>query len=189
MAAAATEGANAARLWLAHRLDAATATAAQAFLSETAEALSIASGDATSVRVLSADGAWLLPLAAHHPNAAIQRAMTASMRQSAERVDSGLWRPVVNERRIVSYDITDRTIPAEASPVQAEFMRTYPVTRVMGAPVLLGDEVVGGVSLVRFVDQRAFTEGDCGLLVDVAARAASAIDFGGLRLLIPEGLT
>jgi GAF domain-containing protein len=183
------DGATAARKWLESRITAAATEAAQVFLRETAEALSIASGDATSIRVLSAGGTWLFPLAAHHPNGAIQRAMNESMRQSAERADSGLWVPVINERRLVMFDITDRTIPVDASPSQAAFLRRYPVTRVMGVPVIDRADVVGGVSLVRFVDERQFSEADCALLADVAARAARAIDFGRLRHLDPEGLT
>lgn len=170
-------------------MNAAAATAAQAFLRETAEALSIASGDATSIRVLSADGKWLYPLASHHPNPAIQRSIDASMRESAERADAGLWHPVINERRLASYDVSERTAPPDASATQADFIEKFPVTRVMGAPVVLNDEVVGGVCLVRFVDQRPFSESDCGLLVDVAGRIAFAIECGRLQYLDPEGLT
>jgi GAF domain-containing protein len=189
VAGAADEGVSAAWRWLNHRATAAASEAAQTFLRETAEILSIASGDATSIRVLSAGGKWLLPLAAHHPNATIQREMTESMRHSAERTDSGLWQPVIDERRLVMFDITDRKVPPEASPTQAAFLRTYPVTRVMGMPVIDRADVVGGVSLVRFVDERPFSEEDCALLGDVAKRAARAIDFGQLRFLDPEGLT
>jgi GAF domain-containing protein len=183
------DGASAAAAWLERRVNAESATAARAFLRQTAESLSIASGDSTGIRVLSADRNWLYPLAVYHPIAEIQEAMLEAITRSPERVDAGLWMPVIDECRTVVYQFTDRAIPPEASPSQAAFLRTYPVTWAMFAPVTLDDEVVGGVSLARFVDTRRFTDGEGQLLLEVAARAASAIDFGRLRDVDPEGPT
>jgi GAF domain-containing protein len=189
MAGTAENWGNAAVEWLERRVSAATQAAAQEFLRQTAESLSIASGDATGIRVLSNDGKRLQPLAVHHPSPEIERAMFEAIRRAPERADAGLWMPVIDERRTVVHQLTDHTVPPEASPNQAAFIRTYPLTWVMFTPVLLHDEVVGGVSLARFVDTRPFTEADGKLLFEVAARAASAIDFGSLRDLGPERLT
>lgn len=148
-------------------------------LRDAAEALSIASGDGVSIRVRSSDGEWLLPLAAHHPNPTLQEAMWDAMRHTAIKPGQGLWEAVINERRTVAYDLTGE-IPDNAAPAQVEFVKTYPVTHVVGAPVVLDDKIIGCVSLVRYVDRRPFSDNDCALLEDVAARVAVAIDFGHL---------
>lgn len=135
--------------------------------------------------MLSADCKWLFGLAAHHPNSEIRAAMVDAMRRTAEPVRSGVWRPVIENRVTMRWNTTNQRVPEEASPEQAAFLRTYPVTRIMGVPVLDGARVLGGVSLVRFVTDRDFSEGGEGLLHDVAARAAQAIDFGALAHISP----
>lgn len=173
------DGPTAARIWLQQRVQAQAATAAQNLLRDTAEMLSIASGDGVAIRVCSKDGQWLLPLAAHHPNPTIQTAMWENMRETAIPLASGVWAQVVGERRTLTYDLRTE-IPPSALPVQVEFVRTYPVTYLMASPVDLNDAIVGCVSLVRYVNAKAFSDNDQSLLEDVARRAAKAIDFGQL---------
>ena len=173
------DGPTAARLWLQQHVDTRTAAAAQTLLRDTAEILSIASGDGVAIRVCSKDGQWLLPLAAHHPNPTIQTAMWDNMRHTAVSIAGGLWAEVVEARKTTAYDLR-QPLPDNALPSQVEFLQTYPATHLLTTPVLLGEAIVGCVSLIRYVSQEPFSDNDRLLLEDVARRAASAIDFGRL---------
>ena len=173
----------AARWWFRHRMDTEVALSTQHFLRRITEDLSIASGDGAALRVLSADGRWLLGLTAHHPNRRIEAALVTATHETAQPAESGLWRPVLEEGLTVVYRTAGRVVPEGASPEQAAFIRAYPATRIMVGPVVLDGRRLGGVSLVRFVVDRDFSATDEALLQDVAVQAARAIDFGGLSAL------
>ncbi|MER5673679.1 GAF domain-containing protein [Pseudonocardia alni] len=157
--------------WLRAQLDREVDCSVHTLLGAMTERLSIAAGSAATLRRLSADGEWLSPVAAHHPDPGMTAAMTAIMEETAPRARSGLWRPVVEERRAVRYRVDPGSTPAEASDEQARFLDRFPVTAVLGVPVEHDGRLVGGTALVRYSVPRPFDDADEALLVDFAARA------------------
>lgn len=168
-AAAEDEVVDVRRAWLLDRVDRRVAAAIDDALRTVVEHLAVATGDAVSLRSLSRDGAELVPVAAHHPDPEVDRAMSEVMARSAP-VRSGLWQPVVEHRRPARYVLDPAEPDPQASPEQQEFIRRFPITAVVGVPLLEGDEVVGGMSLVRFTDRRPFEDADEELLQACSAR-------------------
>jgi GAF domain-containing protein len=172
--------ADAATAWLLSRLDQRCAEAAQELLVSMVEDLALATSEAVSLRVLSTDRKWLLPVVAYHPDPMLHERMTEVMTSTAQTADSGLWRRVLAERRPVRWHIAPGDVPADASAEQAEFLRRWPLRAVLGVPLIARDrgELIGGVSLVRFVRDEPFTDSDEALLVAFARRGELAL---GLR--------
>lgn len=177
----------AARHWLRRRVDALSHAAAERFLREAAEAVSVASGDACGIRVRSHDGSWL-PVVVHHPDPMVQAEMQKVMDHSARVHGLRMWDDATRRGETVAFDVGDDAIRSQADEVQAEFLRSFTVTRVLGAPVVLNDEIVGGVGLARYVDRRPFSDDDRAMLHETAERVAKAIDFGRLGETDPAGV-
>lgn len=163
-----------AHAWVRARADRTVLGAADTLLGTLAAHLSTATGDAVTVRALSPDGRLLLPVAAHDVDADRREAMGRLMTMTAS-VDEGLWRPVIQQRAPRRWQIPAAEPPGEASPEQRDFMARYPVRAVLGAPLLVGDDLVGGVSLVRFSVTTPFTVGDEDLVVDLAVELAAVV--------------
>ena len=148
----------------------------EALLGVVAERVSGATGDACTVRLLSEDGLWLRPVAGHHPDPELKAAIWDVMLDTAQRADAGVWRPVMEERRTIRVAVPPQGTPPDASAAQAEFIRRYPMTGIMGAPLLARGRVIGGLSLVHYGRQDPYTDDDEAFLKDLADRAALAID-------------
>jgi len=148
----------------------------EAILRTVAETVAEETGDACTVRLLSDDGLWLRPVAAHHPDPTLKAAIWEIVRGTADRTDSGVWRPVVEEGRVVRLGVPRDVIPSEASEAQAEFIRRHPMSGIMGAPLIARGRTLGGISLVRYGTEEAYVEEDERFLRDLADRAALAID-------------
>ena len=170
------DGATAARQWLVNRIDRQISDSVRSLLSAMAVDLAVAAASAVTVRMLSADGQWLFPVAAHHPDPTIEAAMTAVMDDTAQRTTSGLWGRVCEQRRPVRWHVPPEHIPAEASAAQAEFMRRYPIRAVLGAPLISHGRLLGGAALVRYVVDREFTDDDEAMLCNFGVRAALVLD-------------
>jgi PAS domain S-box-containing protein len=148
----------------------------EAILRTVAETIAEETGDACTVRLLSDDGLWLKPVAAHHPDPTLKSAIWEIVRGTADRTDSGVWRPVVEEGRVVRLGVPRDGIPPDASEAQAEFIRRHPMSGIMGAPLIARGRTLGGISLVRYGRAEAYVEEDERFLGDLADRAALAID-------------
>jgi PAS domain S-box-containing protein len=140
-----------------------------------AEHVAELTGDACTVRLLSDDGTQLRPVAVHHADAELRAAMWQVMEQTTERADVGLWKPVIEGHRAVRVAVAGQ-IPADASDAQAAFMRRYPMSAIMGVPLIARGRVLGGISLVRYGDGTPFTDADASFLELLALRAALTID-------------
>ena len=152
----------------------------EALLRTVAEEVAEATGDACTIRLLSDDGDWLRPVAGHHPDPELRRAIWQVMRESAQRADVGVWKPVIQEQRTIRAEVSTEGVPPDASPAQAEFARRHPMSAIMGAPLVARERAIGGISLVRYGRQGAYTEEDESFLRDLADRAALAIDSASL---------
>ena len=148
----------------------------EAILRTVAETVAEETGDACTVRLLSDDGLWLRPVAAHHPDPTLKAAIWEIVRGTVDRADSGLWRPVVEEGRVVRLGVPLDAIPSDASEAQAEFIRRHPMSGIIGAPLIARGRTLGGISLVRYGRTEAYVEEDERFLEDLADRAALAID-------------
>jgi GAF domain-containing protein len=156
------------------KIDDECASGAASMLARICEHIAVATGDAVTVRSVSADGTALEPLSAHHGEPRYAEAMTASMRRH-QRLDEGLWGAVLARRTPVAWTVPDGSPPAEATRDQAGFIRTYRVRAILAAPIRDGDRAIGGVALVRFVASRPFDDDETRLVVDCCERLAPVV--------------
>jgi two-component system sensor histidine kinase/response regulator len=158
----------------------------EALFRTVAEQVAEATGDACTVRLLSEDGRWLMPVAGHHPDPELTGAIWAVMQDTVERSDTGVWQPVIQEQRTIRFAVPPQEIPLGASQEQAKFMRRHPMCAIMGVPLVARDRTLGGLSLVRYGRQSPYTEDDEAFLSDLADRAALAIDNATLYRTVSE---
>jgi HD-GYP domain-containing protein (c-di-GMP phosphodiesterase class II) len=145
-----------------------------ALLDTIARHLSEATGDACTVRLLSADGASLVPTASHFSDDATLQAMRTTM-EVTQRADAGLWAAVVARGEAVTYAMPPGSVPEEASDAQRAFIARYQPRHVMGVPLRAREHLLGGVGLTRFRDD-PFGADEIALIEALAERASIALD-------------
>nr|WP_305076383.1 GAF domain-containing protein [Quadrisphaera sp. RL12-1S] len=165
----------AAQDWLSARVSSTRDIGLRGVLQELVEHLSLATSEAVTLRRLSADRQRLVPVAWFHPDPSARGAIGEIMSHTAELSDAGLWRPVVEERRPARWHLPPGSAPALASEEQARWLQRYPLRAVMGAPVVGGEDLLGGVALLRFGRDAPFTDDDEGMLVYFAERVADVL--------------
>lgn len=165
----------AAQDWLSARVSSTRDIGLRGVLQELVEHLSLATSEAVTLRRLSADRQRLVPVAWFHPDPSARGAIGEIMSHTAELSDAGLWRPVVQERRPARWHLPPGSAPALASEEQARWLQRYPLRAVMGAPVVGGEDLLGGVALLRFGRDAPFTDDDEGMLVYFAERVADVL--------------
>ncbi|GAB2475865.1 GAF domain-containing protein [Jatrophihabitans fulvus] len=163
------------RAWLLGRVDDACVDAAAGLLDDIAETLAVATGDAVSIRMCSADGTRMTPVASHDADPERALEIAEVTKRTTQPADVGLWRDVVANRRPRRWQVSEQTPPVEASATQVDFLARLRIRAVLGVPVVHGDAVVGGMALIRFVPERPFTDDDEALLVSCGERVLPAL--------------
>lgn len=166
----------AAEEWLSARVSSTRDIGLRGVLQELVEHLSLASGEAVTLRRLSSDGQRLVPVAWYHPDPVARGSIGEIMGHTTDLADAGLWRPVVERRVPARWHVPAGTVPAEASEEQAHWLHLFPLRAVMGAPVTGEDGVLlGGVALLRFGRDAPFTDVDEDMLVYFAHQVADVL--------------
>lgn len=167
----------ASRVWLLSRVDRRCLDAIDELLRAITELLAVATDDAVTVRALSTEGHLLRPVIAYHADPERGSAMARVMSETVQPADSGLWQTVVESRQARRWHIPPGYIPPEASPKQVEFLQRFPIRAVLAVPVLVGERLIGGVSVVRYSVDTEFTDDDEALVIACARRIALALHF------------
>jgi PAS domain S-box-containing protein len=147
----------------------------EATLTTIARRLAELIGDGVLIRVISPDGAWLLPVAVWHPDPARLVQRRRLLVQSPQRVGEGITASVLETGRSL-------LVPALTTGFVHERMKHeyWPylegVTSMLIAPLQQRHQVFGHITLTREAGGRAYTKEDEALLVDLAHRAAQAIE-------------
>jgi GAF domain-containing protein len=159
------------------RSSAGTIQATPEVLRRIARRLAAATGDACTVRLLSDDGLLLIPVAGHFHDPDVLAEMRETMLVT-QRADDGLWKVALSRREPTLFVIDTSRAPADASPPQRAFIARWLPRFVLGAPLLVGDVIVGGIGLTRFV-QTPFSSHEIELVQRLAQEAGDAL--GGTR--------
>ncbi len=147
----------------------------RATLDTVARRLSELIGDGTLIRIVSADGEWLVPVAVYHPNperAALRRRMLAV---APQHTTEGLTSRVLKSGQTIRIShLTLETIHREMKPEYWPYLES--VTSMLMAPLKQRRLVFGHITLMRDAGGPPYTVEDETLLEDLAHRAAQAID-------------
>jgi PAS domain S-box-containing protein len=132
-------------------------------------------GDGSLIRVVSPDGQWLLPVAVWHPDPARLAHRRGLLAAAPQRVSEGITARVIENGeplRIphLTPEIVHERMKAEYWPYLEG------VTSMLIAPLEQRRQVFGHITLTRDAGARPYTAEDEALLVDLAHRAAQAIE-------------
>ncbi|BDG02638.1 sensor histidine kinase [Anaeromyxobacter oryzae] len=144
-------------------------------LDTVARRLSELIGDGALIRIISPDGAWLVPVAIYHPSperAALRRRMLVA---APQRTTEGITARVLERGQTLRIPALSReTIRNEMKPEYLPYLEG--VTSLLIAPLKQRRQVFGHITLMRDAGGAPYTAEDETLLEDLAHRAAQAIE-------------
>jgi PAS domain S-box-containing protein len=133
-------------------------------------------GEGCFTRLLSDDGQWLEPSTAfYHPDERVRESVRNVIGAQRQRVGEGLAGRVAEIGSPVMFSST--TAAVELPPPFRKLVEAAGITSALAVPLHVGGRLIGVVSLLR---KTAYTIADQQLAVDLADRAALAIDNGML---------
>ena len=147
----------------------------RATLETVARRLSELIGDGVLIRLVSPDGAWLVPAAVHHPDP-VREVLRREVVQSApQRVDEGITaRVLATGETLRIADLSREFIHANMKPEYWPYLDGS--TSMLIAPLARRGQVFGHLTLTRDLGGPGYTREDETLLDDLAHRAAQAIE-------------
>ena len=132
-------------------------------------------GDGVLIRVVSPDGQWLLPVAVWHPDPARLVQRRRLLAEAPQRVREGITAAVMETGEALRLpEITPETVHARMKPEYWPYLEG--VTSMLIAPLEQRKQVFGHITLTREAGGRPYSREDEALLVDLAHRAAEAIE-------------
>jgi len=145
------------------------------FLQTIAEQVATITGDACIVRLLANDATALRTVASSHPDPLRREALQALGQATTPPTDPGFWQSVLAERHTIRLTAEPPEATAEVSSAE------HCICGVIGAPLLSGGQLLGGIALVRYGVGPHYSAEDEDFFRDVADRAASTFDNARLR--------
>ena len=133
-------------------------------------------GDLAVVRLLSADGAWLNPLAVDHPSPAARAAAAAALAAERHRADQGASGAALREDRPLRLDRVALAVRQEEDPHLWPSLTDVPTAVLLAVPLRTGGRGIGTLSVSRARADRPYSTEDERFLQELADRAALAID-------------
>jgi PAS domain S-box-containing protein len=147
----------------------------KATLDTIARRLSELIGDGVLIRVVSPDGQWLLPVAVWHPDPARLVQRRRLLAEAPQRVREGITATVMETGEALRLpEISPETVHARMKVEYWPYLEG--VTSMLIAPLEQRKQVFGHITLTREAGGRPYTREDEALLVDLAHRAAEAIE-------------
>lgn len=144
-------------------------------LDTVARRLSELIGDGALLRVVSGDGAWLVPVAVYHPSPERMALRRRMLQAAPQRSGEGITARVISSGRTLRIPVLTReTVRNEMKPEYLPYLEG--VTSLLIAPLVQRRQVMGHITLMRDAGGPAYTAEDEALLEDLAHRAAQAIE-------------
>ncbi|HET8629925.1 MAG TPA: GAF domain-containing sensor histidine kinase [Thermomicrobiales bacterium] len=138
-------------------------------------------GDTCVIRLLSADGRWLEPVAVYHPDPEARAFGDAMLARAPERADEGLNGRVMRTGEPVFLPVVDQdAFRAAIKPEYREYFERFGTYSVLIVPLRARGRVLGVLSIARETPGRPYTLADQRLLEELAERAAVAVENGRL---------
>jgi PAS domain S-box-containing protein len=144
-------------------------------------------GNSCVVRLLSEDGSWAETGTSYNADPELHEAITRVMIASRS-ADQTLWHTVVQEKRVVRLDLEPGEVPTDTSPQEAAFLQRYRPRTILGIPLIARRRCIGRLSVVRYEQSAPIEQADELLLMDLAGRAAVAIDSAQLYVAEKQAL-
>ncbi len=147
----------------------------QATLDTVARRLCDLIGDGALIRLVSADGRWLVPAALHHHDPEREALRREVIDSAPQRIDEGITARVLATGQTLRIpELTLEFIHANMKPEYWPYLDGS--TSMLIAPLARRGQVFGHLTLTRDLGGPGYTREDETLLEDLAHRAAQAIE-------------
>jgi PAS domain S-box-containing protein len=147
----------------------------QATLETVARRLCDLIGDGAVIRLVSADGRWLIPAALHHPDPAREALRRKVIQGAPQRVGEGITARVLATGETLRFpSLTREFVHANMKPEYWPYLDGS--SSMLIAPLARRGQVFGHITLTRDLGGAGYTREDETLLEDLAHRAAQAIE-------------
>ncbi|MBW7956975.1 MAG: GAF domain-containing protein [Deltaproteobacteria bacterium] len=131
------------------------------------------------IRLLSADGKWLEPVAVYHVEKGLREELKEFIAANPQRSDKGVGGRVVSEGRQLSFGSPEE-IWKTIRPEYRTVMERLGITSALVTPLRSEGRVIGLIACFRPKKGESFTPTEMLLLQDLADRAALAISIARL---------
>lgn len=139
-------------------------------------------GDLCLLRLLSADGRWLDPVAVGHRNPERLAQLRYHLPAAPVRVGEGLvGRVARNGRPVLIPKVTPSVAAHTLPPEYREYVNRFGVQSIAGVPLQANGMTLGTLFVSRDGDSPSLTEEDQLFLSEIAYRAAVAVDSAALH--------
>jgi PAS domain S-box-containing protein len=129
------------------------------------------------VDIVDGDGGRLQHVAVAHADAAQEQVVRALLDRYPARLKHPVFQVVETGQPVLIPHVTDSLSAAFAQDEEyLPLVRAVAPRSVMIVPLLARDRTLGALSLVNSESERTFTQGDVPLALELAGRAAAAID-------------
>ena len=134
-------------------------------------------GESCVVRLLSADGEWLEPTAAYHPDPEARAFGAAMLRAAPQRRTEGINGRVMATGLPVLIPVVEQgEFRAAIKPEYRAYLDRFTTHSVIVVPLRARDRVIGVLNAARETPGHPYTPDDQTLLQELADRAAFVID-------------
>lgn len=142
-----------------------------------AQVLSQRIGDMCAVRLLSDDGGWLEPVAAHHVVPELESELAEMMFSSAQRASEGLTSPLLRgEAHVLIPQFDWRQHGSVIAQPYCDWMDRRGMHSVLAVAMRANERVLGTVLLGRQTAGQPYDEQDLALVQDLADRATLVLE-------------
>ena len=132
-------------------------------------------GDGALIRMISADGEWLVPVALYHPNPERLETRRKLLAASPQREDEGATGGVLHSGETLRIPhVSEQFVHSIMKPAYWPYLDG--VSSLLIVPLEHRREVMGHITLMRDIGGAPYTVDDQALLEDLAQRAAQAIE-------------
>jgi signal transduction histidine kinase len=132
-------------------------------------------GDGALIRMISEDGAWLVPVASYHPDPARAALRRQVLTASPQRVGEGLTAQVLRTGQVLRVArLTPELVHGQMKPEYGPYLDG--ACSLLIAPLIHRRQIMGHITLLRDTGRPPYTLEDETLLEDLAHRAAQAIE-------------
>ncbi|MGE5399155.1 MAG: CHASE domain-containing protein [Ignavibacteriales bacterium] len=133
-------------------------------------------GDASIIRLISADKKYLVPISIFHPDQKVNDLLHEIMSSEHQAIESGLTGKVL--RDLEPLIISEVNIEEIKGNIRTEYLRylgQFELYSIMIVPLWVGSQVIGTISVFRISPGRPYTHNDKTFLEELSDRIAIAI--------------
>ncbi len=133
-------------------------------------------GDSCIITLVSADGAWLDPVAVNHKKPEVLEMMKSLYGTSHNPTSDGLFgRVFQSSKPLLVKELSPADAAASVPSQYSTYLNTVGISSLLVVPIQLAEKTIGTLAILRDQESQPYTEDDQSMLVILASRTGQAI--------------